>query len=106
MAPADYRIAYPSGVSFDAERFITNFYDISDDPTKNEEWVSHFLIDGVLVMGPDTAYGPEGKLASPPTASGNITTWPNSHQLHRNPQAPGKDVGKGGGPQARTHQGA
>ncbi|KAI4601854.1 hypothetical protein KJ359_010719 [Pestalotiopsis sp. 9143b] len=59
MAPADYRIAYPSNVAYEVQDFVTNFYNISDDPTKNEEWVSHFLIDAVLVMGPDTAYGPE-----------------------------------------------
>ncbi|ETS80764.1 hypothetical protein PFICI_08293 [Pestalotiopsis fici W106-1] len=59
MASSDYNPAFPRSIAAEDKirAFVSNFYQISDDPTKNEEWVSHFLPDAVLVMGPDRAEG-------------------------------------------------
>ncbi|KAI1439543.1 hypothetical protein F5Y02DRAFT_423899 [Annulohypoxylon stygium] len=35
--------------------FISKFYAVSDDPSKNEEWVDYFLPDAVVIIGDKSA---------------------------------------------------
>ncbi|ORY70146.1 putative fungal-specific transcription factor [Pseudomassariella vexata] len=52
---------FSSSIAPDAKvrDFVSSFYAISDDPTKNEEWVDHFMADSTLVMGNDAVRGVE-----------------------------------------------
>lgn len=65
MGTSDYEPTFPAGattvVDGRLEAFVSNFYAVSDDPTKNEEWVSYFAPDAVLVMGDKMARGAEGR---------------------------------------------
>lgn len=55
-------VEFSSNIAADADirQFISAFFKISDDPTKNDEWVDYFLPEAVLVMGNDTAEGQDG----------------------------------------------
>ncbi|KAI5926563.1 hypothetical protein F4810DRAFT_707652 [Camillea tinctor] len=57
----NYRPIFPNDipVSDRVKDFIASFYAVSDDPSRNEEWVEHFAADAVLVMGDKTARGTE-----------------------------------------------
>ncbi|XDG01554.1 hypothetical protein ABKA04_001169 [Annulohypoxylon sp. FPYF3050] len=35
--------------------FVSKFYAVSDDPSKNEEWVDYFLPDAVVIIGDKSA---------------------------------------------------
>ncbi|KAI0024737.1 hypothetical protein F4780DRAFT_552097 [Xylariomycetidae sp. FL0641] len=54
-----YHPLYPTDVPTGEELkgFIANFYQISDDPTKNEEWVDSFFPDAECIMGDTVARG-------------------------------------------------
>lgn len=45
------------------EKFISNFYRVSDDPDKDNEWVDFFAEDATVVMGSEkeTATGRDGE---------------------------------------------
>ncbi|KAI1126680.1 hypothetical protein F5Y10DRAFT_244353 [Nemania abortiva] len=57
----DYATTYPTNVAVDerVKEFISAFYAISDDPSKNSEWVDYFAPDALLVMGDKRARGIE-----------------------------------------------
>ncbi|KAK9418060.1 putative SnoaL-like domain-containing protein [Seiridium unicorne] len=59
MTSSGYDPIFPSSTAADdrMRSFISEFYKVSDDPNKNEEWAAYFLPDAVLVMGPDTVRG-------------------------------------------------
>ncbi|KAI1500698.1 hypothetical protein F5X99DRAFT_385181 [Biscogniauxia marginata] len=61
LSLSDYRPAFPTDVpvSDRVKNFISSFYAVSDDSSKNEEWVEYFAADAVLVMGDKTARGTE-----------------------------------------------
>lgn len=42
------------------QSFITNFYQVSDDPKLNERWVDSFTEDATVQIGPDKVQGVEG----------------------------------------------
>lgn len=43
--------------------FIAGFYAASDDPGRNEDWLSYFAPDAVLIMGDKVVRGTEGELS-------------------------------------------
>ncbi|KAJ9155109.1 hypothetical protein NKR23_g2368 [Pleurostoma richardsiae] len=55
----DYTPAYPSDVEVasSVKEFISSFYSVSDTPGKDEEWLSYYVDDAIVVMGKDTATG-------------------------------------------------
>ncbi|KAI0180984.1 hypothetical protein GGR52DRAFT_13921 [Hypoxylon sp. FL1284] len=59
MSASSYVPTFPSDRAVDEKMrdYMANFYAISDDRSKNEEWVDHFLPDAVLVMGDKSAKG-------------------------------------------------
>ncbi|AEO69395.1 uncharacterized protein THITE_2119752 [Thermothielavioides terrestris NRRL 8126] len=58
-----YEPWYPSNVPADAsvKRFVTRFFEVSDDPGRNEEWVSMFADDATVTIGSDVAKGKDGE---------------------------------------------
>ncbi|KAI1313643.1 hypothetical protein F5Y03DRAFT_337277 [Xylaria venustula] len=55
-----YAATYPiGGVAVDGrvKRFIATFYAVSDDPSKNDEWVDYFAPDASLVIADKRARG-------------------------------------------------
>ncbi|KAI2642635.1 hypothetical protein GGS21DRAFT_183553 [Xylaria nigripes] len=55
-----YTATYPSGnttVDERVKRFISAFYAMSDDFSRNDEWVGCFMPDALLVMGDKRAKG-------------------------------------------------
>jgi len=44
--------------------FIGHFFNVSDRPECNEEWVDSFCDEATLVMGPDVANGRQGLFTS------------------------------------------
>lgn len=61
-----YEPYYPNNVPIDGsvKRFISSFFEISDSPEKNDEWVSCFHEEATVMMGNDVAKGREGKCSS------------------------------------------
>ncbi|EMR68370.1 putative phd finger domain-containing protein [Eutypa lata UCREL1] len=61
--PNGYDPIFPIGTKADDKlrAFVSNFYAVSDDPGRNEDWLSYFEPDAVLVMGDKVAKGTEGK---------------------------------------------
>ncbi|OTB08343.1 hypothetical protein M426DRAFT_316967 [Hypoxylon sp. CI-4A] len=62
MSPLDSYVPefpsnYPAGNKI--KDFVAKFYAISDDPSKNEEWVDYFLPDATVIMGEKSATGTE-----------------------------------------------
>ncbi|KAK8111960.1 uncharacterized protein PG998_008417 [Apiospora kogelbergensis] len=61
-ASSGYSPEFPS--SFPAtdklRQFIPSFFQLSDDPSKDAEWVEHFCPDATVVMGDDEACGTDG----------------------------------------------
>lgn len=57
-----YDPMYPNNIPLDSsvKRFITHFYEVSDDPDRNDEWVGFFHEDATVLMGNDVAKGREG----------------------------------------------
>jgi hypothetical protein len=57
-----YEPAYPSNNPVDAsvQGFITRFFEVSDDPDRDDEWVGFFEEDAALTMGRDVARGVGG----------------------------------------------
>ncbi|KAI0542268.1 hypothetical protein GGR58DRAFT_453327 [Xylaria digitata] len=57
----DYAAIYPTNVVVDErlKNFIPAFYAISDDPSRNDEWVNCFTPDASLIMGDKRARGIE-----------------------------------------------
>lgn len=62
----DYAATYPTSVAVDekVKEFISTFYAISDDPSKNNEWVDCFTPHALLVIGDKQARGVEGMYSS------------------------------------------
>ncbi|KAI1384559.1 uncharacterized protein F4822DRAFT_433102 [Hypoxylon trugodes] len=60
--PNNYIPAFPSDRAIDerVQEFVSRFYETSDDPTKNEEWLGYFLPDAVIIIGDKSAKGTEG----------------------------------------------
>jgi hypothetical protein len=60
-----YEPWYPNNIPLDSsvKQFITHFFEVSDDPSRNEEWVDFFADDATLIMAKDVAKGKEGKLS-------------------------------------------
>lgn len=65
MATSSYEPMFPNDAKVDAKlkAFISEFYSVSDEPDKNEKWVSYFAPNAVLVMGDKVAQGTQGKRA-------------------------------------------
>ena len=61
-SPHSYTPAFPSDhtLYWRVEYFIAKFYAVSDDPSKNEEWVDYFLPDATVIIGDKLAKGTEG----------------------------------------------
>ncbi|KAJ2977117.1 hypothetical protein NUW58_g7907 [Xylaria curta] len=61
MDVADYVVTYPTNVAVDerVKKFISAFYAVSDDASRNEEWLDYFSPDALLVMGDKRARGAE-----------------------------------------------
>ncbi|TGJ87714.1 hypothetical protein E0Z10_g1030 [Xylaria hypoxylon] len=59
MGMMDYVVTYPAGIVVDerVKKFISSFYEVSDDPSRNGEWVNYFTPDASLVMGDKKARG-------------------------------------------------
>ncbi|KAI1188677.1 hypothetical protein F5B17DRAFT_394334 [Nemania serpens] len=57
----DYAATYPTNIAVDerVKRFISAFYDISDTPSRNDDWVDCFAPDALLVVGHQRARGVE-----------------------------------------------
>lgn len=57
-----YEVAYPTNITVDpsVKDFITRFYQVSDDPERNEEWVDFFAEDASVRIGNNAAEGREG----------------------------------------------
>lgn len=57
-----YEPSYPNNIPMDSsvKRFITNFFQTSDSPDKDDEWVASFHDDATVMMGNDVAKGKEG----------------------------------------------
>ncbi|KAJ8126934.1 hypothetical protein O1611_g6705 [Lasiodiplodia mahajangana] len=55
----DYAATYPTNFAADerVKNFISAFYAISDNPSRNDEWVDCFAPDALLVMGDKRARG-------------------------------------------------
>ncbi|KAI1089644.1 hypothetical protein F5B19DRAFT_466224 [Rostrohypoxylon terebratum] len=53
----DYVPLLPPGRAVGAriKEFISRFYAVSDDPSRNEEWVDFFLPDAVVIIGDKSA---------------------------------------------------
>ncbi|KAK8065443.1 hypothetical protein PG997_012190 [Apiospora hydei] len=60
-APSGYTPEFPSTFSPTEKLrdFIPSFFQVSDDGSRNEEWVGCFCSDATLVMGGDEAQGTE-----------------------------------------------
>lgn len=58
-----YEPMYPSNIPLDSsvKRFISHFFEVSDDPDRNDEWIGLFHEDATVMMGNDLAKGREGK---------------------------------------------
>ncbi|KAK4157971.1 hypothetical protein C8A00DRAFT_11233 [Chaetomidium leptoderma] len=56
-----YEPCYPSNIPMDSsvKRFITHFFEVSDDPDRNDEWLGFFRDDATVMMGNDVAKGKE-----------------------------------------------
>ncbi|KAI0476791.1 hypothetical protein F4859DRAFT_480219, partial [Xylaria cf. heliscus] len=55
----DYAATYPAAIAVEErlKRFISSFYAISDDPSKNEEWVRYFTPLAHVIIGDKRARG-------------------------------------------------
>ncbi|KAI0456124.1 hypothetical protein F5B21DRAFT_162128 [Xylaria acuta] len=55
----DYAPTYPTNMAVDErfKKFISSFYAVSDDPSKNEEWVDYFTPLAYVIMGDKRAWG-------------------------------------------------
>jgi hypothetical protein len=60
-----YEPWYPANIPMDSsvKRFITHFFEVSDEADRNDEWVGFFQEDATVMMGNDIAKGKEGKLS-------------------------------------------
>ncbi|KAI1170745.1 hypothetical protein F4777DRAFT_568222 [Nemania sp. FL0916] len=58
---ANYTASYPATVTVDEKLtdFISSFYAISDDPSRNAEWVDYFAPDALVVIADKKAKGTE-----------------------------------------------
>ncbi|KAK3296070.1 uncharacterized protein B0H64DRAFT_162861 [Chaetomium fimeti] len=56
-----YEPWYPNNIPLDSsiKRFITHFFEVSDDPDRNEEWVGLFDENATVMIGNDVAKGKE-----------------------------------------------
>ncbi|KAI0969220.1 hypothetical protein F4678DRAFT_463483 [Xylaria arbuscula] len=55
-----YAVTYPTGgvvVNDRVKTFISTFYAVSDDPSRNDEWVDYFASDASLVVADKRASG-------------------------------------------------
>ncbi|KAI8634741.1 hypothetical protein F5Y19DRAFT_409872 [Xylariaceae sp. FL1651] len=55
----DYTPLYPTNAVIEerVKQFISAFYAVSDDVSKNNEWVDYFTSDAILIIGGMTARG-------------------------------------------------
>ncbi|KAI0439599.1 hypothetical protein F4803DRAFT_32276 [Xylaria telfairii] len=55
----DYAATYPTNMAIDErfKRFISSFYAVSDDASRNEEWVAYFTPLADVIMGDKRARG-------------------------------------------------
>lgn len=62
----DYAATYPTNMAIDErfKRFISSFYAVSDDASRNEEWVAYFTPLAYVIMGDKRARGEDGKMGS------------------------------------------
>ncbi|KAK8035471.1 hypothetical protein PG993_010466 [Apiospora rasikravindrae] len=62
-APSGYTPEFPSTFppTDKLRDFIPSFFQLSDDATKNEEWVGYFYPDATVIMGEDEAQGTESE---------------------------------------------
>jgi hypothetical protein len=60
-----YEPLYPANMAVDSsvKRFITHFFEVSDDEDRNDEWLSFFQDDATVMMGNDVAKGKKGKFS-------------------------------------------
>lgn len=58
----DYTATYPTSTTVDerVKEFISAFYAISDDPSRDNEWVDCFTPDAFIALGDRQAKGTEG----------------------------------------------
>lgn len=58
-----YEPLYPNNIPTDSavKSFITHFFEVSDDPGRNDEWVGFFDENATVIIGNDVAKGKEGK---------------------------------------------
>jgi hypothetical protein len=58
-----YEPWYPANIPVDSsvKRFITHFFEVSDDADRNDEWLGFFQDDATVMMGNDVAKGKEGE---------------------------------------------
>ena len=58
-----YEPSYPNNMATDStvKSFITRFFEVSDDPGRNDEWVGFFDEKATVIMGNDVAEGKEGQ---------------------------------------------
>lgn len=63
----DMGIKYPTDVTVDerVRRFVERFYELSDDGTRDGEWVGCFAGDALLVMGNRRGKGVDGRFFIP-----------------------------------------
>ncbi|KAL2134804.1 hypothetical protein VTI74DRAFT_10788 [Chaetomium olivicolor] len=56
-----YEPWYPSNIPLNSsvKEFITHFFEVSDDPDRNDEWVGFFRDDATVIIGNDVAKGKE-----------------------------------------------
>jgi len=64
-----YEPWYPNNIATDSsvKRFITRFFQVSDDPDRNDEWADCFDENATVMMGNDVAKGKEGRSSPGPT---------------------------------------
>lgn len=62
-----YEPLYPNNIPTDSsvKRFITHFFEVADDPDRDEEWVGLFRENATVMMGTDVAKGRAGKFSIP-----------------------------------------
>ena len=60
-----YEPSFPNNIPTDSsiKRFIARFFEVSDDPDRNDEWVGFFDENATVIMGNDVAKGKEGRFS-------------------------------------------
>ena len=78
----NYSPVYPNGdIEASIKDFISNFYQVSDDPAKNDDWVRFFAEDATVIMGKKAGRGRDGSSFSWAQVTG--PTDPSIHSVFR-----------------------